>query len=141
MKRKSNAMKNCWMPTVLLISLLFVGCRPMQMVGGSTSQVSERETASRQTDNVFIYVYDSVTIRENGDTVWQDRWHTEYRDRWHERTDTVTIRDSIGVEKPVLVEKPLSGWMNFQLWAGRLALIALLALVAWKVLKLYLKTI
>lgn len=134
-------MKNCWMPTVLLISLLLVGCRQMQMVGGSTSQVSERETASKQVDSVFCYVRDSVIIFKAGDTVWRDRYHTEFRDRWHDRTDTVVIRDSVGVETPVLVEKPLSGWVNFQLWAGRLALIALLALVAWKALKLYLKTV
>ena len=134
-------MKNFWTLTVLLISLLLVGCRPMQMVGGSTSQVSERETTSRQRDSVFIYRVDSVIIRLAGDTVFQDRWHTVYRDCWHDRTDTVVIHDSVGVETPVLVEKPLSGWVNFQLWAGRLALIALLALVAWKGLKLYLKTI
>ena len=113
----------------------------MQVVGGSTSQVSERETASRQRDSVFIYRADSVIIRLAGDTVFQDRWHTVYRDRWHDRTDTVVLRDSVAVDTPVLVEKPLSGWVNFQLWAGRLVLIALLALVAWKGLKLYLKTI
>lgn len=134
-------MKNFWTLTVLLISLLLVGCRPMQVVGGSSSQVSERETASRQVDSVLIYVHDSVTLFKAGDTVWRDRYHTEYRDRWHDRTDTVVIRDSVGVDTPVLVEKPLSGWVNFQLWAGRLALIALLALVAWKALKLYLKTV
>ncbi len=127
------------MLTALLISLLMAGCRPMQMVGGSSSHVGERETVSRQVDSVYLYVTDSVIIREKGDTVFVVKYRTEYRDRWRDRTDTLRVCDSVYVEEPVLVAKPLSGWQHFQLWAGRIALIVLLALCAWRVLKRYLK--
>ena len=127
------------MITALLFSLTLGGCRPMQVVGGSTSHVSERETVSRQVDSVLVHVTDSVIIREKGDTVFVAKWRTVYRDRWHDRTDTLVIRDSVGVETPVLVAKPLSGWQNFQLWAGRIALTVLLVLCAWRAPKRCLK--
>lgn len=113
----------------------------MQVVGGSSSRASERETVIRQVDSVFVHVTDSVFIREKGDTVFVAKWRTVYRDRWRDRTDTLRVCDSVYVAEPVLVAKPLSGWQNFQLWAGRLALIALLALCAWRVLKRYLNNL
>lgn len=132
-------MRNCWLITVLLISLMLVGCRPMQMAGGSSSRAGERETTSRQVDSVFIHVTDSVFIREKGDSVFVIKYRTVYRDRWRDRTDTLRVCDSVYVEEPVLVAKPLSGWQHFQLWTGRIALIVLLALCARRVLKRYLK--
>ena len=55
-----------------------------------------------------IWIHDSVTIKEKGDTVWLTRWRTEYRDRllvdtaYIERTDTVRV--------PYPVEKKVSWW-------------------------------
>lgn len=53
---------------------------------------------------------DSIVIREKGDTIFVDRWHTLYQDRWRERlvTDTLIKVDSIQVPYPV--EKKLSFW-------------------------------
>lgn len=132
-------MRGFWLTTVLLFSLLLVGCRPTQVVGGSGSQTSERETVSRQVDSVLVHVTDSVIIREKGDTVYVAKWRTVYRDRWRDRMDTLRMCDSVYVETPVLVAKPLSGWQNFQLWAGRIALVVLIVLCAWRVLKRYFK--
>ena len=55
-----------------------------------------------------IWIHDSVTIKEKGDTVWLTRWRTEYRDRilidtaYIERTDTIMV--------PYPVEKKVSWW-------------------------------
>lgn len=45
-----------------------------------------------------IYVNDSTVIREKGDTIFSDRWHTKYIERL--RTDTLykTRIDSVKVE-------------------------------------------
>ena len=74
-----------------------------------------------------MHVRDSVRIREAGDTVFIDRWHT----RWRERTvhDTVverhtdTVRETETVEKTV--EVPKKGG-----YAGWTAAVALLAAIA-----------
>ena len=66
-------------------------------------------------DSVFIH--DSIFIREGGDTVVLERWHTYYRDRivhdtvFEHTTDTIVKTET--VEKVVEVQKKGSnaGWM------------------------------
>ena len=89
-------------------------------------------SATRTTDSV--YVHDSVFIREAGDTVFFDRWHTCWRDRIvHDTvrshsTDTVVLTET--VEK--LVEVPKKGGN-----AGWTAALTLLAVI---IIYLFLKT-
>ena len=53
-----------------------------------------------------IYVHDSTYVREAGDTILIERWHTQWRDRW--RTDTIyqSKRDSIPYPVEVTKEVP-----------------------------------
>ena len=85
--------------------------------------------------------YDSIHVKEMGDTVWVEKWHT--LTQWKERNDTVyqathdTIPKPYLVEKKVEVEKPLTWWQRFRMFFGDLALI-----VGWAVLFFWsLKTI
>lgn len=80
-------------------------------------------------------IYDSIYIRERGDTVYIDRWHTRYRDRLIAEHDTVRItqRDSIPypVEVPVEVEKPvprLYKWSAIGFWVILLGIIFYIAI-------------
>lgn len=123
-----------------LLSLLLPACHPIRIIGGSEQHAETRETVNRQTDSVFVYIGDSTLIREKGDTVFVTRCRTRYVDRWRERHDTVVSRDSIRLEVPVPVEKPLSAWVQFQLWSGRLALLSVLAMLLASLLKHYLKS-
>ena len=73
------------------------------------------------TDSVYILQRDSIYIRERGDTVFVDRWHTRtaYRDRL--RTDTLHITDTVRVEVIRDVERVLqpSWWDKFWARLGR----------------------
>lgn len=134
-------MKNCLPRTALLIScllLLLSGCKPVQMVGGSSSQTHDRDHSLRQIDSVLIVKTDSVFIREKGDTVYMYRYRTLYQDRWRDRTDTLIVRDSIATETPVMVYKT-TGWQNFQLWCGRILLALLLGYFLFRLIKRHLK--
>ncbi len=134
-------MKNCLPRTALLIScllLLLSACKSVQMVGGSSSQVHDRDHILREKDSVLIVKTDSVFIREKGDTVYMYRCRTLYQDRWRDRTDTLIVRDSVSVETPIPVYKT-TGWQNFQLWCGRILLALLLGYFLFKVIKRYLK--
>lgn len=51
-----------------------------------------------------IYVHDSIHVREKGDTVTVERWHTRWRDRWHSDTVYVSRRDSVPVPYEVVKE-------------------------------------
>lgn len=66
-----------------------------------------------------IFVHDSVTIREKGDTIWLTRWRTEYRDRILRDTAYIERRDSVAVPYPV--ERKLSARERFYMGAGKVA--------------------
>lgn len=133
-------MKGYLPSTALLISLfLLSGCKPAQVVGGSTERVHDSDHTVRQTDSLTVYVHDSIFMYVAGDTVRIDRWHTRYRDRWHERTDTLIVRDSIAKETPVMVYKTMSGWQTFQLWCGRILLVIVAGGLLFKIFKRHLK--
>lgn len=84
-----------------------------------------------------IYQHDSITIRERGDSVWVERWHTRYIER--ERTDTIykSMRDSIPypVEKRVEVPAQLSWWQQTRLHIANILLWFLLILAIIKFIK------
>ena len=128
----------CWR-TASLISLAclacllaLVSCRGVRELGGTESRRGSREAVTVAKDSVSLYVRDSVVLREKDDTVWLERWSVRYRDRWRERRDTVVVRDSVMQERTVEVARSLTGWQQFQVWSGRLALLLLAATLLWK---------
>lgn len=119
----------------------------LTMMACTTTKVVEVERV--RTDTLLqtqvvrdsIWRHDSIHVKETGDTVWVEKWHTKIHAT--ERHDTVyqamhdTIPKPYPVEKKVEVEKPLTWWQRFRLFFGDLALI-----VGWAVLFFWsLKTI
>lgn len=99
---------------LFVIAVLVVGCK--------TQYVSVPEF---HTDTLWqylslrdsVYLHDSTIVKERGDTVVIERWHT----RWHDRfiTDTVyrSRRDSISVPYPI--ERKLTRWESFCIDYGK----------------------
>lgn len=87
-----------------------------------------------------IYVHDSTIVKEKGDTVWYERWHTKYVNREVHDTTYISKTDSIPtpypVEKRVEVEKQLTWWQELRLRIANIALVVLGVLgVGWIVKK------
>lgn len=81
-------------------------------------------------------VKDSVDRYIQGDTVYQDRWHTEYR--YESRTDTVCKTDSIPkiIEKEVLKEIEVNHIYWYQqtlMWIGGVAVLISTGYIVYKV--------
>lgn len=92
----------------VLVCLLALGaCRSPRYVPVPVTRTEVRHTVSR--DSVFLR--DSVSVFQRGDTVFRDRWHVRWRDRW--LTDTLAVRDTVPVVVPVEREHT---------WAERTAL-------------------
>ena len=113
----------------LLIALFFGSCRSVRIV---EKEVIKKDTlVSTQIQRDSIYVNDSIYIREvvSGDTVkiTTDRWHTQWRDRILYDSIYIAQRDTVRVTDIKEVPRKLSGWQWFQIWAGRLALLAIMA--------------
>ena len=80
-----------------------------------------------------IHITDSTVIREKGDTVFVDRWHT----RWHDRTLHDTIyqarHDTIPQPYPVTKEvpAPLTWWQQARIYLGDAVLVAIVLLLVF----------
>ena len=119
----------------MLLCLLMGSCTttkyvPMPEYHNDTVRVTQYQRDS-------IYMHDSILVRQHGDTVTIDRWHTHYRDRWH--TDTIYKSRVDSVPYKVEVIKDVSAKLS---WWGRLRLNisnVLLGVIAFVIILLFIR--
>ena len=113
--------------------LLLTGCTTTKYVPIETVRTDTLKVTKYERDS--IYIHDSTIVREKGDTMIIEKWHTRWRDRWLHDTVYQSRVDSI--PKPYPVEKrvpaELTWWQQTRL---HLANILLYALLAFGVIKL-----
>ena len=143
-KAMGKAMKRMWLWTLLLWAaviclLMLAGCRSVRYVPVETvrSDTVYRDRVERDS----VVRYDSVYVRDKGDTVWLERYKYVYRDKW--RTDTLYVGRSDTVRVPYPVERELSRWERVKMDAGGVAIgalvLALAVTIAYIVRKLRIK--
>lgn len=84
-----------------------------------------------------IVKYDSIHVREKGDTVWLEKYRYLFVDKW--RTDTVYLSRTDSVQVPYPVERELTRWQRFRMEVGGWALLLLLAAGAYGLWRLWKK--
>jgi len=113
--------------------LLCCACRTTKYVPIETIRTEYRDNFVRDS----IVRYDSIFVKEKGDTLIIERYRYLYKDKIVR--DSIFKNDTIRVPYPVEVVKevkaPLSGWQNFQVWCGRIALVSVLLLLIYFVRK------
>lgn len=79
-----------------------------------------------------INVHDSIYIKDRGDTVWIERWHTKYVERLltdtliEHRTDTVSVPVEVQVEVPCR----LTWWQQTRLYLADAIIFAIAVAIA-----------
>ena len=123
----------------LFILSLIAGCKSHERV---VVVETVRADTLRLSHNIrdSVWLHDSIYIRDKGDTMWIERWHTRWRDRTVHDTTYVSKTDSVPVPYPVEVKVPreLSWWQRLRMHAGGVALSLLaiwLGIQAWKIYK------
>jgi hypothetical protein len=116
---------------VLALLLMTVSCTTTRYV-----PVVEHHTDTlRLSRNIrdSIYVHDSTMVREKGDTVLVERWHTRYREKLAHDTIYKSRVDSIPAPYPVekKVEKELTWWQQTRLHLANIVLWLLGAAAVW----------
>lgn len=88
-----------------------------------------------------IYVHDSTFIREKGDTVLIEKWHTRWRDRWQHDTIYQSKTDSIPYPVEVTKEVPakLTWWQQTRMHVGGIVIYGLLIVLFIYIFKFYRK--
>lgn len=106
----------------MIVCSLFSSCKSVEYV-----PVIEHHTDTLIKTNVqrdSVYVHDSVTVTQKGDTVLMDRWHTKYVEKQVHDTTYVSKIDSIPTPYPVevKVEKQLTWWQQTRLHLANILL-------------------
>ena len=117
-----------------VIATMLYSCKSAKYIPVETIKIEYRDNLVRDS----IFRYDSVFVKEKGDTLILERFRYLYKNRIVK--DSIFINDTIRVSYPVEVIKqvkaPLTSWQNFQIWCGRFALFALLLACIYFVWKL-----
>lgn len=113
-----------WLLFVLAM-LSMMACKQVQYVPVETVRLDSIYLTQTLRDSIVRY--DSVYVRDKGDTLYVERWKYLYRDKV--RVDTmVSVRvDTLAVPYPV--EKKLTRWEQFRLDVGGYALFAVVIVI------------
>ena len=133
-----------WM-VILFVLALLASCRQVEYVTVEKVRTDTTYITKWQRDSVWLH--DSIRVREKGDSVWVERWHTQWRDRL--RVDTIyqathdTIPQPYPIETIKEVPAELSWWQKLRLWIGNIGLLGILGVIGyygvriWKVCKFF----
>ena len=117
-----------------IIAMLLYSCKSVKYIPVETTKIEYRDNLVRDS----IIRYDSVYVKDKGDTLILERYKYLYKNRIVK--DSIFINDTIPIPYPVevvkQVEAPLTSFQSFQIWCGRLALFALLLTCIYFVWKL-----
>jgi len=115
-------MKKIFFLSMIIVS--FFSCKTLKYIPVDSIRTEYRDKFIRDS----IIRYDSIFVKEKGDTLIIERYKYLYCNKII--NDSIFINDTIRVPYPVEVIKnvkaPLTGWQNFQVWCGRMALAILL---------------
>ena len=89
---------------IVLMACLMTGCKHVEYVTVPVEHTDTLIISKHQRDS--IYVHDSTYIKEKGDTVMIERWHTRWRDRIVRDTIYKSKLDSIPYPVEVIKEVP-----------------------------------
>lgn len=109
----------------LLGWLALAGCSRAQYVPVETVRTDSIYLTQIQRDS--IYKYDSIYIKERGDTVFIDRYKYLFVDKL--RHDTLYVCRTDTVRVPYPVERELTTWQRVKLEAGGYAVCAVVVTV------------
>lgn len=134
---KGMGLIGCYLMFVLaaLLGWLLTGCTTTKFVPVVEYHTDTLLWHSNTHDS--IYVHDSIHVREKGDTVTIERWHTRWRDRWHSDTVYISKTDSVPQAYPVEVvkevAKPLTWWQQARMYVGGFVIFGVIVFAAWKI--------
>lgn len=127
------------MRVLLLLAALIMAIIVCVAIGGCTT-VREVTVERVRTDTLLqsrnirdsIYLRDSVIVREKGDTLWVERWHTAWRERLVRDTIYRTHTDTLVsiTERVKEVRKPLTWGQRTRMAVGDVAVIGGVVLLA-----------
>lgn len=125
---------------VAFLALLMCSCKTIEYVPVVEHEVHHDSIYFTQVQRDSIWQHDSITIKEKGDTVRIEKWHTKYIEKQVHDTTYVAKVDSIPVPYEVekLVEKKLSRWQMLRLAVGDITIFGVCGVLVFFAVRLWL---
>lgn len=116
----------------LLLCSMLSGCTTTKYVQVPVVHNDTTIVTKHQRDSIWLH--DSTYIKEKGDTVRIEKWHTKYVESIRHDTVYKARTDSVPVPYPVTkyVEKNLSWMQKTLIGVGILSIMALIVFIAFK---------
>ena len=116
---------------VAFLALLRCSCKTIEYVPVIEKEVHHDSIYFTQVQRDSIWQHDSIMIKEKGDTVRIEKWHTKYIEKlrvdttYIAKTDTVPVPYEVKVEVPAKISKTQKGLMMIGLLSIMAAIVAL----------------
>lgn len=127
-----------WM-VILFVLALLASCRQVEYV--TVEKVLTDTTYITKWQRDSIWLHDSIHVKEKGDTVLVEKWHTKYIEKMTHDTTYVATHDTIPDPFPVetIKEVPaeLSWWQRLRIWIGNIGLLGILGVIGYYGVKLW----
>ena len=125
---------------IAFIVMFFASCATEKIVTVEKIRIDTTTVTKWQRDSVWLH--DSVYVKEKGDSVLVEKWHTKYIEKVSHDTLYQATHDTIPQPYPVEKEVPakLSWWQSLRLWLGNIFLMALascLCYLGWRMYRVY----
>ena len=120
---------------VVVLALLMCSCKSIEYVPVVEKHTVHDSIYFTQIQRDSIWQHDSILIKDRGDTVWVEKWHTKYIEREVHDTTYIAKVDSIPVPYEVKVEVPaeLSFVQKLCVYVGAFVIFIGMILLFWKI--------
>jgi hypothetical protein len=120
---------------VVVLALLMCSCKSIEYVPVVENHTVHDSIYFTQIQRDSIWQHDSILIKDRGDTVWVERWHTKYVEKQVHDTTYIAKVDSIPVPYEVKVEVPaeLSFVQKLCVYVGAFVIFIGMILLFWKI--------
>lgn len=117
---------------ITIIMLAFCSCKSVEYVPVIEHKTDTVIQTKVQRDSVWLH--DSISVKEKGDTIRIEKWHTKYVEKQVHDTTYISKTDTVPQPYPVTeyVEKKLSTWQVVLMTIGTLTLMGILIFIVLK---------
>lgn len=120
---------------VVVLALMMCSCKSIEYVPVVEKHTVHDSIYFTQIQRDSIWQHDSILIKDRGDTVWVEKWHTKYVEKQVHDTTYIAKVDSIPVPYEVKVEVPaeLSFVQKLCVYVGAFVIFIGMILLFWKI--------
>ena len=124
---------------VAFLALLMCSCKTIEYVPVVEKEVHHDSIYFTKVQRDSVWLHDSISVKEKGDTIRIERWHTKYIEKQVHDTTYIAKVDSIPVPYEVVKEvaAELSWWQQTRMKLGEALILILSGLAGLGVWRIY----